>query len=104
MEVSTDQSMALRAVAEVGAQQLRAVHARGFLAGHRAAERKLWPVIVRLTMHVAAQLTHCEGLLQAAELMFRLGYGEGAGQHAAAGVAVHANAGSHRGRLRLIKG
>ncbi len=113
MEVDTGAFMALRGVAEISAQQLRSVLARGFLAGHRAAERKLWPVIVRLTAHIAAQVIHCAGVMEALDVLFRASYRDGfgdgleagGGRHEAVRTAVHANAGPRRPRhLRLIKG
>ena len=57
MLVDTDQFAALTEAALLTADKVRAVHALGFRLGHRAAERKYLPVILRLTIHVAAQVT-----------------------------------------------
>src|SRR5260370_34049566 len=112
MEVDTGAFMALRGVAEISAQQLRSVLARGFLAGHRAAERKLWPVIVRLTAHIAAQVIHCAGVMEALDVLFRASYRHGVGDGLEPGggrpepvrPAVPATAGPPSpGPLRLIK-
>ncbi len=73
MQIDTGEFAAIKAVAEVTADQIRAVHGRGYEAGHRAARRNLWPLIMLLLAHLAAQLIRNNGLLQAAKVMYDQG-------------------------------
>ena len=63
MEIDTGTFEAIRAAAEVTTAQVRAVHARGYEAGHRAARRRLWPLIMLLLALIAAQAVRNSGLL-----------------------------------------